>query len=315
MGPRVQQPDNTNIQATESSTLPLSVDLLGNAQKACILPNLKSASLIALGQLCDDDCKIVLSKEHLDVIKNNKVILQGQRNWHDDLWDIPIIKTTLTRDNYHFPPVHPGIYTEQTKPKHNDNLHKSREKCLSKNRSAVNRYARQINNIKTINEISKQECAHLIDIQLRQDEKKLPLATSDRLLKRHKMAIIIKKKQTHHNLVRYLHAACFAPVPSTWKKAISNNNFITWPGLTVNLVNKNLPLSMATLRGHIHREQKNLQSTRKKLQERKTKPEVKNEQADTVTIKKTTQIMWKMTKRTIFQPHHHWTRKQIKWHT
>ena len=68
MGPRVQQPDNTNLQATGSGTLPLSADLSRKAQKAYILWNLKSASLIALGQLCDDDCKIVLSKEHLDVI-------------------------------------------------------------------------------------------------------------------------------------------------------------------------------------------------------------------------------------------------------
>ena len=79
----------------------------------------------------------------------------------------------------------------------------------------------------------------------------------------HKMGVIIQKKKTHHDLVRYLHAACFSPVLSTWKKAIKNNNFTTWPGLTVDLISKHLPPSLATVRGHIHRERRNLQSTKK----------------------------------------------------
>ena len=82
------------------------------------------------------------------------------------------------------------------------------------------------------------------------------------LHKQHKMGIIIRKKQTHHDLIRYLHAACFAPVPSTWKRAIKNNNFVTWPGLTVDLINRHLPPSIATVRGHVHRERKHLQSSK-----------------------------------------------------
>ena len=35
-----------------------------------------------------------------------------------------------------------------------------------------------------------------------------------------KLNIILRKKETHMNLVKYLHAACFSPVPSTFKKAI-----------------------------------------------------------------------------------------------
>ena len=70
-----------------------------------------------------------------------------------------------------------------------------------------------------------------------------------------------QKKQTKTNLARYLHAACFSPVRSTWKKGIENNHFSTWPGLTSQLILKHLPLSQATVQGHIKREQQGLQST------------------------------------------------------
>ena len=66
------------------------------------------------------------------------------------------------------------------------------------------------------------------------------------------------------DLVRYLHAACFSPVHSTWLKAIRNNNFTTWPGLTKSLVEQYLPVSQATVQGHLHKERQNLQSTRVK---------------------------------------------------
>ena len=62
----------------------------------------------------------------------------------------------------------------------------------------------------------------------------------------HKLAVIIPKKQTATELIRYLHAACFSPVSSTWLQAIKHNNFLTWPGLTSDLVSKHLPRSQAT---------------------------------------------------------------------
>jgi hypothetical protein len=34
------------------------------------------------------------------------------------------------------------------------------------------------------------------------------------------------------DLVRFLHAAAFSPVPDTWLKAIRAGHFATWPGLT-----------------------------------------------------------------------------------
>jgi len=48
-------------------------------------------------------------------------------------------------------------------------------------------------------------------------------------------------------------------------QAIKNNNLITWPGLTVNLITKHLPKSIATTQGHLKSEKQGLQSTKKAL--------------------------------------------------
>ena len=42
-----------------------------------VLPKLTSSNLISLGQLCDDNCEILLNKNEMKAIKNNKVILKG----------------------------------------------------------------------------------------------------------------------------------------------------------------------------------------------------------------------------------------------
>jgi hypothetical protein len=66
---------------------------------------------------------------------------------------------------------------------------------------------------------------------------------------------------TQIDLVTYLHAACGSPVPSTWIKAINNGHFATWPGLTAKLVREKLPKSIATVKGHLNRQRKNIRST------------------------------------------------------
>ena len=65
-------------------------------------------------------------------------------------------------------------------------------------------------------------------------------------------------------MVQYLHAACFSPVPSTWCKAIRRGYFATFPGLTEKLVQKHLPKSDATTKGHQNQSRKNVRSTKPK---------------------------------------------------
>jgi hypothetical protein len=51
-------------------------------------------------------------------------------------------------------------------------------------------------------------------------------------------------------------------VPSTWIQAIEKGHFATWPGLTASLVRKHLPKSIATVKGHLNQQRKNLRSTK-----------------------------------------------------
>ena len=61
-----------------------------------------------------------------------------------------------------------------------------------------------------------------MDQQLKQDSKDLQLANIYPAIN-----VIIRKKQPQLDLVTFLHGACFAPVASTWIKAIRNRNFAT----------------------------------------------------------------------------------------
>ena len=61
-GISVQLPDKSTIQSSETGELPLPSSLSTKAKTAIVLPHLKSANLISLGQLCDDDCQILLNK-------------------------------------------------------------------------------------------------------------------------------------------------------------------------------------------------------------------------------------------------------------
>ena len=79
-----------------------------------ILPGLKSALLISIGQLCDDGCNVLLNNKKLLAIKNKAIILKGDRNYSDGLWDIPIYKTSISRQNYDEPNIHPGMYPSRT---------------------------------------------------------------------------------------------------------------------------------------------------------------------------------------------------------
>ena len=69
---------------------------------------------------------------------------------------------------------------------------------------------------------------------------------------------------TKAELIKYLHQAAFSPVKATWKKAIENGHFTTWPGLTVEAVEKYLPRhSPATDKGHMSRQPQGVRSTSK----------------------------------------------------
>ena len=91
-GSPVRQPDDINLSPTGIGVVPLSKKLSQLAKTAMILLNLKSSSLLSMGQLCNDGCKVILAKQDLAVVKDNHIILRGIQNKSDKLWDIPIKK-------------------------------------------------------------------------------------------------------------------------------------------------------------------------------------------------------------------------------
>ena len=65
--------------------------------------------------------------------------------------------------------------------------------------------------------------------------------------------------------IRYLHAAAGFPTKSTWLKAIRNNNYMSWPLITVKNVNKFFPESEETQQGHMKGQRQGVRSTKVKI--------------------------------------------------
>ena len=166
----------------------------------------------------------IFNKKKLSVLKNKEVILQEVQNWQDDLWDIPIKQPNITTHNYKTPTSHTGPYTN------------------------------------SVANITEKQCEQFINNQQHQDRNSFDKIYQVAKLQstNHKLAVIIRKKQTHRDLARYLPATCFSAVKHTWIQAIKRNHFISWTGLTQDLLQKQIPLIHATVQGHMHKQQQNL---------------------------------------------------------
>jgi hypothetical protein len=62
----------------------------------------------------------------------------------------------------------------------------------------------------------------------------------------------------------WYHAAAGFPVKETFIKAIRNGNYATWPKLTVTLINKHMPDSNETSKGHLKGQRQGIHSTKNK---------------------------------------------------
>jgi hypothetical protein len=68
--------------------------------------------------------------------------------------------------------------------------------------------------------------------------------------------------KTKADLVAFLHAVCFSPTTSTFLRATKAGYFASWPGLTPELVTQHLPKSIASVKGHLDQQRKNVRSTK-----------------------------------------------------
>ena len=252
-GPSVHQPDSTALPSVGTGQLPLSSKISPAGKHALILPALKSASLISLGQLCDDGCTVVLNKNSLTAIKDDKILVQGVRNSQDGLWDIPLQPKASTQ-----PPRSPVSAHPENTVNHVHNYAPAPPFPVG----TTAPHATNTNHTRPPSSIGlpghKADTLGTPVSTCLVKQPSLPLGS----VPKHTMQVIIRKNQPAQQLARYLHACCFSPVKSTWLKAIQKGHFHSWPGLTTKLVRRHLPLSTATVQGHIHRERQNLQSTK-----------------------------------------------------
>ena len=220
----IMLPDGDFITGNTKGDVPLHPAISNKARQAKILPNLKSSSLISLGRLCDDDCKVELTKTDLIVTKNNKVVLQGVRNHVDKLWDIPIQKRVLHSNNCVIPPLHPSLYASRVIPSKNQPPQaKVSYPSLKKNMKSTTSVANI--SLATINSLIKE--------QRTMDQDKMTVLTP--IPEQPSLHVIIRKKQTKLELAKYLHACLLSPVTSTLLTAIKKGFLITFPGLSASL--------------------------------------------------------------------------------
>ena len=69
----------------------------------------------------------------------------------------------------------------------------------------------------------------------------------------------VYETKSKQELILFYHAACFSPTKRPFVDAIKINAFASWPGLTVELVNKYLPMTEATIKGKIRHQYKGTQ--------------------------------------------------------
>ena len=120
IGPSVILPDANTLSLSQQGVINLQSNLTPTAQTAPVLPNLCSSSLITLGQLCDDNCTIILtdkkmiaakSKNGVVKISANTILFIGHRNYQDSLYDIPI--QPPTEPQFIMPPT-TGLFATKT---------------------------------------------------------------------------------------------------------------------------------------------------------------------------------------------------------
>ena len=73
-------PNNMILASTQKGLLPVNV-LTQTAKHAHMLLSLINSSLLSIGQLCDKDCMTLFTKNGTIICKNEKIVLQGKRNF------------------------------------------------------------------------------------------------------------------------------------------------------------------------------------------------------------------------------------------
>ena len=60
-----------------------------------IIPALTSGALLSLGQLCDDNCHVILHKYTIKIYKGDKIILAGDRDFTTGIWIVNVPHSSI----------------------------------------------------------------------------------------------------------------------------------------------------------------------------------------------------------------------------
>jgi hypothetical protein len=82
-------PNGTTIQSSHTCNL-LLTDLSHQARQAHIFPGLVHNSLISVGQLCDNECSVTFTQDHVTVTRNEKDVMYGSRDPKSRLWRVDL---------------------------------------------------------------------------------------------------------------------------------------------------------------------------------------------------------------------------------
>jgi hypothetical protein len=126
-----------------------------------------------------------------------------------------VVKDHISPQNYDLPPINAGIYK-------NKEQHKKANPFRIKKITHV--YHHIPPDFQALNYlIDHNVCDDQINRQLTTDKKSFQAVHINP--QNNSLNVIIHKKKTHLELAQYLHAACFSPVKSTFKRAIKMTTF------------------------------------------------------------------------------------------
>ena len=187
---KVLLPDASTISSDEKGTLPLW-DLSTTAKTAMVLPQFRSLSLVSIGQLCDDNCKVLLTKKKLYAIKEVEIILEGTRNLNNGLWHILIQKKTVTSEMYVTPNIYPVIY-----PALNIKTSVNVITCKPPSKAKTHKLLKEFQVFSSL--IESNLCDQIIDQQIKQDARTYtPISITNN---NPSFTVIVRKKETYIEL-------------------------------------------------------------------------------------------------------------------
>ena len=77
-------------------------NISAKASEVLVFPHIKNEWLISIGQLCDDNCIVIFTKNKFYVTKKGKYLFQGRRNNKDKLWDWTKYKTPSPKNSINY---------------------------------------------------------------------------------------------------------------------------------------------------------------------------------------------------------------------